>query len=103
MANIKLTLAALTAVLVAEALDYGRRTEKKGSGMNMKDIEHPEMSNKIRAALKEADAQGRLGAVAASVGIAGGISELTKIMNSEGVLPLMDRGILAMHLNIASA
>ena len=53
---------------------------------------------KIRAALRDADSKGKLGVVAAVTGISGGVSELRKIMNSEGELHIMDRGMLAMHL-----
>ena len=53
---------------------------------------------KIRTALRKADKEGKLGVVAAVVGIAGGESELRKIMNSTGPLHIMDRGMLGMHL-----
>jgi len=65
------------------------------------DFMSPEMDDKIRAALKKADAEDNLGTVAAAVGIAGGVDELRKIMNSEGELNLMDRGMLSMHMGIA--
>ncbi|AWZ86154.1 hypothetical protein CSC41_4868 [Pseudomonas aeruginosa] len=37
--------------------------------------------------------------VAAITGIAGGVQELRKIMNSTGELSIMDRGMLALHLS----
>ena len=52
----------------------------------------------IRAALKSADAKGQLQVVAAVTGIAGGVAELRKIMNSTGELHIMDRGMLGIHL-----
>ncbi len=53
---------------------------------------------RIRKALLNADAEGKLGVVAAVTGIAGGEAELRKIMNSEGELHIMDRGMLSIHL-----
>ncbi len=53
---------------------------------------------KIRTALRDADAKGKLSVVAAVTGISGGEIELRKIMGSEGELHIMDRGMLAMHL-----
>lgn len=53
---------------------------------------------KIRSALRDADNKGKLSVVAAVTGIAGGEAELRKIMNSEGELHIMDRGMLAMHM-----
>ncbi len=58
----------------------------------------PEIDFTIRAALKDADSKGKLGVVAAVTGIAGGESELRKIMESSGELHIMDRGMLALHL-----
>lgn len=52
----------------------------------------------IRAALRDADRKGKLDVVAAVTGIAGGVSELRKIMDSSGPLHIMDRGMLGMHL-----
>lgn len=54
--------------------------------------------DKIRVALRSADAKGRLSVVAAVTGIAGGEKELRRIMNSCDELPIMDRGMLGMHL-----
>lgn len=54
--------------------------------------------DRIRAALKQADKAGQLGTVAAVTGIAGGERELRKIMNSRDALSIMDRGMLAIHL-----
>lgn len=54
--------------------------------------------DRIRAALKKANKQGQLGVVAAVTGIAGGERELRRIMNSRDALPIMDRGMLAIHL-----
>jgi len=56
------------------------------------------MDATIRAALRDADAKGKLGVVAAVTGIAGGEDELRKIMNSTGELHIMDRGMLGMHI-----
>lgn len=58
----------------------------------------PRQDDRIRAALKRADKAGNLGAVAAVTGIAGGERELRRIMNGHDELPLMDRGMLAIHL-----
>ena len=58
----------------------------------------PEIDDTIRSALRDADAKGKLGVVAAVTGIAGGTAELRKIMNSTDELHIMDRGMLAMHL-----
>lgn len=64
----------------------------------MINISDPKADDKIRQALRDADRKGKLGAVAAAVGIAGGEEELRKIMNSCGELHIMDRGMLAIHL-----
>jgi hypothetical protein len=56
------------------------------------------MDDKIRAALRSADAKGKLTVVAAVTGIAGGEKELRRIMKSTGELPIMDRVMLGMHL-----
>ena len=48
----------------------------------------------IRMALKSADKQGKLRVVAAVTGIAGGESELRKLMNGSEPLSIMDRGML---------
>lgn len=63
-------------------------------------LNDPEIDNKIRAALRDADRCGKLNVVAAVTGIAGGITELRRIMNSSGELPIMDRGMLGMHLMV---
>lgn len=55
--------------------------------------------DKIRTALRDADSKGKLGVVAAVVGIAGGEKTLREIMNSEGELSIMDRGMLSIHLS----
>ncbi len=52
----------------------------------------------IREALRRADKKGQLQVVAAVTGIAGGVAELRRIMNSTGELAIMDRGMLAIHL-----
>ncbi len=65
--------------------------------MNFNDSKY---DDKIRAALKDADSKGELEIVAAVVGIAGGEEGLRKIMNSEGELSIMDRGMLGMHLGM---
>ena len=61
-------------------------------------ITDPNIDDQIRAALRNADKKGQLQTVAAVTGIAGGVSELRRIMNSSGELPIMDRGMLGMHL-----
>lgn len=58
----------------------------------------PEIDNRIRVALKDADSKGKLGVVAAVVGIAGGVKTLKEIMNSTGELGIIDRGMLSIHL-----
>lgn len=64
----------------------------------MVDLHDPKSDDIIRAALRNADRKGKLGVVAAVTGIAGGTSELRKIMNSKGELSIMDRGMLGLHL-----
>jgi hypothetical protein len=64
----------------------------------MIDFRDPESSAKIRAALAERDREGVLGEVAAATGIAGGVQKLREIMNSNGEIPVMDRGMIGMHL-----
>lgn len=64
----------------------------------MIDIFDPKADDKIRAALKRADNKGQLDVVAAVIGIAGGETELRKIMDSTGPLAIMDRGMIGMHL-----
>lgn len=64
----------------------------------MIDITDPKSDDKIKAALRDADSKGKLGVVAAVTGISGGESELRKIMNTDGELHIMDRGMLGMHL-----
>ena len=63
--------------------------------MNLTD---PKQDDRIRAALRSADKKGQLQVVAAVTGIAGGVTELRKIMNSTVELAVMDRGMLAIHL-----
>lgn len=64
----------------------------------MINLRDPKTDDTIRAALREADAKGKLGVVAAVVGISGGEAALRKIMESTGELSIMDRGMLAVHL-----
>lgn len=64
----------------------------------MNPLQDPKLDDAIRAALRDADRKGRMGVVAAVVGIAGGEGALRKIMNSNGELSIMDRGTLGMHL-----
>ena len=66
----------------------------------MIDITDPKVDDKIRAALRHADSNDNFDIVAAVTGIAGGVAELRKIMNSSGALPVMDRGMLGLHLGI---
>jgi hypothetical protein len=61
-------------------------------------LNDPKTDDKIRAALRDADRKGKLGVVAAVVGIAGGTSELRRIMDSTDELSVMDRGMLSLHL-----
>jgi len=55
-------------------------------------------SEKLRAALRNVDAIGKLDILAAVSGIAGGESEIRKIMNSTGEINVMDIGMLGIHL-----
>lgn len=64
----------------------------------MRDLHDPRTDDVIRSALVEADRKGKLGVVAAVAGIAGGEKTLREIMNSTGELSIMDRGMLALHL-----
>lgn len=63
--------------------------------MNLQD---KALDDKIRAALRSADAKGKLSVVAAVTGISGGVDQLRDIMNSKDELSIMDRGMLGMHL-----
>ncbi|MAO49867.1 MAG: hypothetical protein CML16_03170 [Pusillimonas sp.] len=62
------------------------------------DITDSRQDARIREALRRADEKGNLSVVAAVTGIAGGEQELRRIMNSRDELPIMDRGMLAIHL-----
>ena len=62
------------------------------------ELNNPEADTHIRNALRAADEKGKLGVVAAVTGIAGGENELRRIMDSEGELHIMDRGMLLIHL-----
>ena len=62
------------------------------------DITDKRQDDRIRQALRNADKKGQLQVVAAVTGIAGGVAELRRIMNSTGELAIMDRGMLATHL-----
>jgi len=66
------------------------------------DVLDPKMDNLIRASLLKADQAGKLSVIAAVVGIATGEEGLREIMNSEGELSLLDRGMLGMHINHGS-
>lgn len=63
------------------------------------DITDKRQDERIRQALRKADKKGQLQVVAAVTGIAGGVSELRRIMNSDGELSIMDRGMLSIHLS----
>jgi hypothetical protein len=76
---------------VAAAAENQRRCD-------VRDLHDPKTDDVIRSALVEADRKGKLGVVAAVVGIAGGEEALREIMNSKGELSIMDRGMLALHL-----
>lgn len=58
----------------------------------------PKQDIRIRQALRRADSAGQLDVVAAVTGIAGGVDELRRIMNSTAELSVMDRGMLGIHL-----
>ena len=62
------------------------------------ELMNPEADTHIRNALRLADENGKLGVIAAVTGISGGETELRKIMESEGELHIMDRGMLLIHL-----
>jgi hypothetical protein len=55
-------------------------------------------SEKLREALRNVDAIGKLDTLAAVSGIAGGEPEIRKIMNSTGEINVMDIGMLGIHL-----
>jgi len=65
----------------------------------MLDITDPKTDDKIRAALRDEDRKGRLQVVASVTGIAGGVTELRKIMKGAGELSVMDREMLGVNLN----
>jgi hypothetical protein len=67
----------------------------------MNHLTDPNTDERIRAALRDADRRGKLSVVAAVTGIAGGVKELRKIMNSTEPLSIMDRGMLGIHLGHA--
>lgn len=67
-------------------------------GEHMNPLQDPKLDDAIRAALRDADRKGRMGVVAAVVGVAGGEGALRDIMNSTGKLSIMDRGTLGLHL-----
>lgn len=69
--------------------------------MDIKAITDPKMDDHIRTALRNADSNGKLDTVAEITGIAGGEPELRKIMNSTGELSIMDRGMIALHLELS--
>lgn len=52
--------------------------------------------DKIRMALRNADAKGKLSVVAAVVGTSEKV--LREVMNSTGELSIIDRGMLSIHL-----
>lgn len=58
----------------------------------------PAIDERIRIALKDADAKDKLGIVAAVSSIAGGEERLRQIMESTEELDLMDRASLGMYL-----
>lgn len=64
--------------------------------MNLNDKRQDE---RIRSALRSADNKGRLAVVAAVTGIAGGEKALREIMDGDNELAIMDRAMLAIHLN----
>jgi hypothetical protein len=67
--------------------------------MDVHDLD-TKLDEKIKQHLKEADAQGELGAIALQTGIAGGTQELRRIMGIQGSLSIMDRGMLSLLLDI---
>lgn len=64
----------------------------------MLSITDPKTDDKIREFLRDAERKGKLSVVAAVVGIAGGTTELRKIMNDDKPLSIMDRGMIGMHI-----
>ncbi len=65
----------------------------------MIEFNDPKASDKIREALRAVEKDGKLEVLAAYTGIAGGVEELRKIMNSTGEIHIMDRGMLGMYLS----
>lgn len=63
--------------------------------MNLQD---KKIDDKVRAAIRSADAKGQLSVVAAVTGISGGVDQLRQIMNSTDELSVMDRAMLGIHL-----
>lgn len=66
----------------------------------MKYTTDPALDDDIRERLRAHDRLDGLVTLAWTTGIAGGSAELRKIMNSEGELGIIDRGMLGMHLNL---
>lgn len=66
--------------------------------MNLFSLTDPKIDQAIRAALRDADSKNKLGVVAAVTGIAGGEAALRDILFSTDELPVLVRGVLAMHL-----
>lgn len=66
--------------------------------MYVDSIADPALDSRIKAKLKQIDNSGSLSSFASNLGIAGGANSLRNIMNTEGPLSVMDRGMLALHL-----
>ena len=66
----------------------------------MKWLTDPKTDTKIRNCLMIEDKLGRLEWRANKIGIAGGVEELRKLMNSTEEMKLGDRGILAMEYGL---
>lgn len=64
----------------------------------MLNLHDPKTDDVIRSALVEADRKGKMGIIAAVIGIAGGEKALREIMNSTCELSIIDRSVLALHL-----
>ncbi len=64
----------------------------------MMDIFDERLDAKIRARLRKAEVNGTLASIAASTGISGGVPELCRILHGRNSIPVLDRGMLAIHL-----
>jgi hypothetical protein len=74
---------------------FDKYQPRRSEEMNLTD---KRQDARIRQALRNADKKGQLEVVAAVAGIAGGVAELRRIMNSTDELSIRDRWMLAIHL-----